>query len=154
MKSIFPILLLLGFASCAHLADNPTRADEADDIGEAVFRFQIQKADPANPKLYFLEVGEKQDPSDAFMTRFEGHTPPVRKYSECTGYNIRGVFDKKTNEKGKILRIDKISWRWNSTVRVEGGMYSAGLGASGNTYILEKQEGEWKVIKAKTNWVS
>ena len=77
-------VLLLTAISCSGLSKlDKTQAE--DDIREAVFRFQFN----ANGKslgrpahVYCLSASE-DSLSDAFMRRFEGHVPPVKRRSRC-----------------------------------------------------------------------
>src|SRR5262245_52028284 len=83
---------------------------ERDDIREATFRYMFthnasgQKPDAG---VYCLEI-EDADPSDAFMARFAGSMPPVKKASQCTASGEDGVRDKKTKKPGLILRVEAV----------------------------------------------
>src|SRR5688572_11848017 len=79
-----------------------SRAAVKDDIREAVFRYQLHPPEvridlkkypkprlpsgkePYTPliKVFFLETENGTDPSGAFMKRFAGHRPPVKKVSQ------------------------------------------------------------------------
>lgn len=67
-----------------------TEAQEKLDICEAVFRYQFEhnaSGAQQKAKAYFLKIHNK-DPSDEFLARFKGHTPPVKKGSD---FAIRGA---------------------------------------------------------------
>ena len=159
MKTIARLFLLFAFTSLGFAADK-ARESQTDDIREAVFRWQFEQNgsyQKQSAKVYFLEVGEKEgDPSAEFIKRFAGNKPPVRKRSECN-IDMRtnvGVTDKKTGEKGLILRVWKIEWKSDTEVDVKGGYYEHGLSASGNTYTLKKKNGKWTVTNDKLHWMS
>ena len=74
-----------------------SRASQEDQIREAVFRYQFQHNQSGiqdQARVYCLTSGswnEDDDPSDEFMTRFQGHVPPVKKGSQCSfDYERRG----------------------------------------------------------------
>jgi len=156
VKTITSLLLLFLFTSVGFSADN-ARKNEEDDIREAVFRWQFEhnaSGQQQKAEAYFLQVGEKGDPSDAFMERFAKHKPPVRKGSACTADMAKGVLDKNTGEKGLIFRVTSIDWKSDSEVNVKGGYYEAGLSASANTYTVKKEKGKWRVTNDKMDWIS
>lgn len=76
---------------------NPDRSAIEDDIREAVFRYQFNHNASGlkqNAKVYYLSFGEEgKEPSDAFLERFKGHTPPVKKASEFNGGQQGLVFN-------------------------------------------------------------
>lgn len=157
MKTIAQLLLLLALSSIGFAADK-IRESQADDIREAVFRWQFDhNASGVQKKAqaYFLEVGEKGgDPTEDLLKRFTDHKPPVRKVSACTASADKGVLDKKTGERGLIFRITRIEWRSDSEVDVIGGYYEAGESGSGNTYTVKKEKGRWKVTNDKMHRIS
>ena len=156
MKTVTSFLLLLIFASVGLSADD-ARKNQEDDVREAVFRWQFEhnaSGQQKKAKAYYLQIGEKGDPSDAFMKRFAEHKSPVRKVSACTADSGKGVLDKKTGERGLIFRVTSIEWKSDTEVDVKGGYYEGGLNASGNTYTVKKENGKWKVTNDKMHWIS
>jgi hypothetical protein len=156
MKTAFYSLFLLVSASLCLAADK-SREVESDDIREVVFRWQFDhnaSRQNRNPEVYFLAVGEKdRDPSAVFMKRFTGNKPPLRRASQCRK-STRGVFDKKTGERGLVFRVERIEWKSDSQVDVDGGYYEDGMSASGNTYTVQKTKGKWKVTNDEMHWIS
>lgn len=154
LLAILPLFLFLApFARAAP----ETRAVQEDNIREAVFRHQFgnnASGQKQGAKVYFLSLGWKTDPSDEFMARFAGNTPPVKKVSEADSSAMKGVHDKKTGESGLIFNVGKITWKSDTEATANGGYYKAGLSASGNTYTLEKKDGVWTVTKDVMNWIS
>jgi hypothetical protein len=108
-KSLSILILLFSLVSAGY-SDSTERQSQEDDIREAVIRWQIDRFGstdlaPENPKVYFLGVGEKiSDPSEAFIKRFIGNKPPVRKISACD-MSPRGDFDRITRERGYLLKV-------------------------------------------------
>jgi len=153
------ILILLFSLASFDLGAEPARQNQEDDIREAVFRRQLNEfgstglpdtAPRDMPKAYFIGLGEKDDPSDAFIKRFNGHKPPVRKLSACK-MSVDGDFDKKTGERGYVLSVGTITWKSDTEVDVNGFWHVSGLCASWDTYTLKKQNRKWKVTKDKIN---
>ena len=101
---------------------------------------------------YYLKLAGG-DPDNAFLKRFEGHQPPVKKYSQCSAKGMV-VRDNETGGEGLLFQITTITLLDDDTAQVKGGYYQGGLSASGNTYSLEKKEGRWIVVKAVTHWMS
>jgi hypothetical protein len=120
------------------------RADELHDVFEVVFRYQfennasgLQQDAPA----YFLSIN-KEDPDEAFLNRFSGNKPPVRKGSEFAV--------------GDGVKFYIRSWKWASIdlVEIAGGYYEGGVSASGNRFIVVRKEGRWFVDKDTMDWIS
>jgi hypothetical protein len=87
------------------------------------------------------------------MTRFAVDPKPVRVGSACT-QSGNGVFEKTTNGRGLVFRIDSVKLVDKDHATVNGGYFEAGLSASGNVYTLERQKGAWVVTKDEMTWIS
>jgi hypothetical protein len=150
------MLLITGtLAVCG--AETARQTDEMN-IREAVFRCQFTNdASGVNlkGKVFFLQMGEdkKADPSDEFMQCFAGHTPPVRKASACE-IRPHGPVDRKTGEAGLVFHVGAIKWISDTDVDVEGGFYEGMRSAAGYTFTLKKEDGKWRVIKSRLEWIS
>ena len=150
------ILPVLGFAPVVFAGDVALEKEE-NNIREAAFRFQFghyATGEQKSAKVYFLACGEsKPDPSDEFMSRFAGHTPPVSKLSACEANAIKGVHDKKTGEQGVVFTVSYfINWDSTNTAFVTGTYYS-GRSFSENSFYLKKENGNWKVTNEDVRWV-
>jgi hypothetical protein len=113
-------------------------------ICEVLFRHQFTNnvsAAQQKAAAYFLTIDERDPPAE-LLDRFAGHSPPVRPRSE---FQLG---------KGLLFNIDTLVWLDEVTVEVEGGYYEGGLSASGNTYVLRRENGTWKVIKKKPGWIA
>ena len=123
------------------------------DIREATFRYQFANNASGQQQRagsYYLAIpaGRKSgDPDDAFLKRFAGNKPPVKKQSDCDPSGEKGVVDKQTGERGVEFRTGKIKWVSDTEVQVSGGYYEAGESSSGNVYYLKKVNGKWTVTK-------
>lgn len=145
MKTILHLLLSFAFTSFGLAADK-ARESQTDDIREAVFRWQFDhtgSGQQTNAQVYFLEIGEQGDPTDAFMNRFAEHRPSVRKVSACSA-GVSGVRDKKAGGRELVFRVTNMEWKSAAEVDVTGGYYEAGLSGSGSTYPLKKEKGRWR----------
>lgn len=158
MKPLLTLILVCVSSVC--LAEPPNKAAEELDIREATFRYQFQKnasGQQQHAKSYYLAIqvdGKPTDPDDAFMKRFAGNNPPVKKRSECDTSTGKGAIDKKTGQLGLVFNTGPIKWVSDTEVEVSGGYYEAGLSASGNTYYLKKVHGKWRVVKDVMVWIS
>lgn len=157
---------------------------EADDIREAVFRYQFDHNGSGlktNAAGYYLEIetteGANTDPDDAFLKRFANNKPSVRKRSdarvameECENQrkdqeipfmsplsqncNDFGVIDRRSGRQGLIFYQDSLKRISETKAEVSGGYYEGGESSSGNTYTVEKQNGKWIVTNKVTRWIS
>jgi hypothetical protein len=152
---IVGLMFLLCLAGCKQLAPNPS---EADDVREAVFRWQFDhnaSGQQQKAKAYYLDIGEKgADPSDEFLKRFADTKPPVRKRSAADVDIKSGVTDKATKERGLVFSVKSIRLKSSTEAEAEGGYYEGGLSASSNTFIVKKTKGKWSVSNDKMNWIS
>lgn len=166
MKTLVHFVVLLAFADSI-FAVEPKREDQADDICEAVFRYQIGLEPPGekeNSPAFFLAVVQDDyivsssskrndsnslDPSDEFMKRFADFKQPVRKYSKC---NVEAATDKVTGAKGLILLITSITWKTDSEVEVRSGANRGPSHSSGYRYTLKKEKGKWTVADHQKLW--
>ena len=155
----FAILVYAVEHSYRSPSPGPERDKQEDNIKEAVFRYQfVHNASGLQQKagVYFLSlwgVGEDgKDPSDDFMRRFAGHTPPVKKFSRASFED--GLKDEETGARGLIFRVTVIKWITGSRVEVGGGYYEGQVSSSGNTYYVEKRDGKWVVVRDKMYWIS
>jgi hypothetical protein len=138
----FIAAVLLVFVSISPAQTASARKSQEDEIREAVFRYQFDhnaSATKNNAAAYCLAIGKKDSsPSDAFIRRFRGHNPPVRKVSECR-------YNKSTGERevgGKTaltFQVSTITWRSDSEVEVKGG-YSEGYELIGQ-HVQSGQKG-------------
>ena len=120
-----------------------TRA-QALEIAEATFRYQFKhnaSGQQQKAPAYFLSLFGK-DPDDAFLKRFEGHKPPVKKGS---AFEVG---------KGLLFTVVRMRRASNVMVEVSGGYYEAGLSSSGNTYVVELKDGKWVVTGDTMHWIS
>lgn len=157
----------------------PARRVQEDNIRETVLRYQFQHngsgiqqnagayyislydegVEPASPVKEFalivhaLVFDRPGVPSDGFIRRFRGHSPPVKKVSQCI-LEINGIRDRKTGQRGLMLSVGRIKWINDQTVEVNGGYYEGGMSASGNTYRVVRREKTWVVVSDKLEWVS
>lgn len=123
------------------------------DMAEAVFRYQFENNGSelyTDASAYFLEV-RKTDPEDAFINRFKGLQPPVKKKSQCSTKGMR-VTDRKTGKRGLMFNVDKTAMTGADTAEAWGGYLEGELSASSNIYFLNRKNGKWSVEKDKVNW--
>lgn len=114
-------------------------------------------------KIYFLCMDEiwtnssprtlRIDPSDEFLKRFAGRTPPVRKSSACVDHG-KDVVDKNTGQRGIIFTMSHLKWISGTEVEAFGKTYEAGLAAEWAAYALTNASGQWKVTGRKAGGIS
>jgi hypothetical protein len=147
------------------------RSAQEDDIREVVFRYQFGKnasGQQQNTGVYCLEIVPRDlgkqpidpdysvnpvDPGEAFMKRFAGNQPAVKKGSECS-QSVDGVKDKATGASGLVFRVENIRWLKDTEVEVGGGYFEGGLSASGNVFKVAKESNKWVVKEDRMLWIS
>src|ERR1700731_3005310 len=127
------IVVVAGFGVLVYIDEHyyrdlsriPDRGKQEDDIREAVFRSQLANEERRprqwKPAVYFLSLrggmgGDGKDPSDDFMKRFAGHTPPVKRYSESSIDDEQNIIDDQTRARCVIFFVTKIVWFGKSKV--------------------------------------
>jgi hypothetical protein len=157
------VILLAGTCPIGSAADtNSTKAlrdlfegTECEDIMEACFRYQFLHFDPCFQEMtnvFFLSISfasPSGDPSDDFMKRFAGHTPPVKRRSQCKPL----VVDKETGKNGIILNIFLVTMVSETEVKVEGNNIYAPLDGFDCTYHLKKEKSKWMITKYESPYV-
>lgn len=150
------LIILLGSA-CA-----PDRTPELEDVREATFRYQFRENASGlqqRAAVYFLALrdpknGQRLDPSDTLMRRFENHRPRVARASAARTSAVDGVVDKISSERGLIFIVGEVRWLARDRAEVKGGYYEAGESSSGNVYQLRKRNGKWEVVSNRMLWIS
>src|SRR5205823_535350 len=110
--------------------------------------------------VYFLAIGRDKDPDDAFMKRFAGHKPAVKKFSasyvdqKAKDYMMSAVKDKTTQEAGKVFYVGNIKWLARNRVQVRAGYFAGGLNAEDSLYTLVRKGGSWSVVKISATIMS
>lgn len=147
-----------------------------DDIAEAVVRHQLHDF---RGEIAFLinkrNDADDTDPSDAFLKRFAGHHPPVKKESDATiavpgsepptrslwqrllgkeppptparsFYDSRPrIVDRVTGAVGTKFRVGAITRVADERADVEGGWYAGPGAAWDGMYHLRREDGRWIV---------
>jgi len=132
---------------------------EENEIRETVFRYMFpdgaQKDEPGTLALLCISFDKNgPDPTDAFMARFTGHKPPVRKASHCKWGKNGGVIDRGSGKPAAFYHVPSINWISVSKAEAYGESYLGTMGATGFTYIVEKINGKWLVTKDEGGWIS
>jgi hypothetical protein len=128
---------------------------EEDNIREAVFRYLFWHNASSlqfGARVYYLSVGYDEDPTDEFISRFKGHTPPVKKLSLLK--DELKVINRERGNWGLIFTVAIIQPLTRNKVIVDGGYYEGPLSSSGNTYTVERVRGKWVVTKDLMRWIS
>jgi hypothetical protein len=143
------------------------RAAELLNVEEAAYRYEIVefRSQPQPlPLTYCLAETAVDDPFIApvwtdppaeLMARFRDHRPPVKRMAVCRIHpDVSGVTDIETGGLAVIFRVTPPAWESDTEATVDGGYYKNGLSASGKTYRLRYQAGEWVVVDVVPRWIS
>jgi hypothetical protein len=156
MKRLASLLFVVALLASCSQPPALDRSKAENDVREAVFRYQFQygapKA-PERPAAYFLFVGKPgADPSDEFMRRFAGMTPPVKKGSKAKSDAPEGVLDSETGKPAVIFSVGAVDWIHDRLARTSGGYFVSSWNSSGSDYTLEMREGKWVVVIDGKQW--
>ena len=157
-RSVFVLLVLAvlfattgcaaGSAATANnSAVSPDRTAAADDIAEAVFRYQFEHNASAIQKgaeKYCLSLPGERTPSAEFLQRFAGNRPPVAAADQC----------ERKSGKNLIFRVQKLDWRKDNEVWVRGGYWEGNLSSSIELYRVVNDNGKWVVKGARMEAIS
>ena len=155
MKCLTASLFLI--ASCVVA---PALAAPADDVREAVFRYQMRQCAPVLPvhraTVYFLGFGylttdgaRFADPSAVFMRRFAGGRPLVRAVSDAVSTQYARK-DRKTGRLGPLLVIWQIKALKSNKAVVKGEIIAGMLLATDYEYTLTNDGKRWRVVGSET----
>jgi len=150
MRRLAAILLIIILAGCSRSTVDRTKEDNR--IREAVFEYQMGQyiAD-----VFFLSIGEAAgDPNAEIMSHFDGHNPPVKPVSQCAAAGGASINDAATGDTGIIIKAAAIKWISDTEVEVKGGYFAGVKAASGDTYHVVLQNGDWVVDKDRVDWES
>ncbi len=153
------ILILVVALTLTALAAEQPRESNADNVREVAFKSLIYEAAASRDgyRVYFLSLGTTWtndtpfmiDPSDGFMKRFAGRTPPVKKVSQSKKGEGGEVLDKNTGQRGVIFTVTDIKWISDKEVEAECSVYKAGLNGYAHKYTLSSRNKQWKVTSKK-----
>ena len=140
-------------------ADPALQEAEEGNVREVAFKTLIYEAAAAQEgyKVYFLSLGNTWtndrpfgiDPSDGFMKRFEGRTPPVRKASQSKIGEEGEVRDKSSGQRGVIFTVTDLKWVSDQEVEATCSVFKAGLNGYTFKYTLTRKNNQWKVTNKK-----
>jgi hypothetical protein len=126
-----------------------SRNIEEENIAEAVFRYKFENfSDGRKFSVYFLWLRDGRDPSDDFMKRFVGDTPPVKKASQSVKVSD-GVKDKETGKRGVIYGIPRIKWLNDNEVDVSVSKWVWGWGQYGYVCRVVRENDRWVVKRCE-----
>ena len=171
MRLLLPILVCLLCISCTtsrpdHVTSLPNDArslEGREDIIEVVFRYMCQP-EPVEKdvshnvnlvhKVYFLGVGDSQDPSSELLKRLGDLKEPVKPIS-AGEWKDSFVYDKATGERGAAFYVRSISMRSHNDAEVEAVIHpGGGLSASGPIYRVTRKNRKWMVVGQRLKWIS
>jgi hypothetical protein len=154
--AILLIVVIIGFG-CTSENIIESQLSEEDRIHEAIFRYQFENNASGWGKeanVYFLSVGNYEDPSPELLEQFSGHIPVVKPVSASTlEPGTAQVLDIETGLPGLIFRVDGIRWLSDNEVEVDGGYDEASESATGNIYRAIKQSDGWEVVDCQMLWI-
>jgi len=137
--------------SVAFLSSTSASDQESDDIREATYRYMFGEPSKQD-SMYCLSIYDK-DPSEAFIARFAGNQPSVKKGSECEP--LEKATDPSPRKPSPVAfvtyYVDRPS---GERAEVLGAYFKNGRNAAESLFYVERIGGKWKVVKAVQRWIS
>jgi hypothetical protein len=154
-----PVAFILSCAGCGEspvVAPTPVPADPVADVQEAVFLQHfgsnlsgLQQGAAA----YCIGLADQRDPDPAFLLRFRGHQPPVKKRSDCV-FEVSGVRDLATGRPALVFDTDSVTLLGENDAEATGAYFEGGLSAGGSRFRLARRNGRWEVTDQQITFIS
>jgi len=147
-------VVLISIAVCVscNVPPQSSKTNENEAIAESVFRYQLEQVASKNAQRYFLSLGDRKDPTDTFMRRFDGYPRPVKRYSESIYQNGR-VTEKATGQSGIQLQVTSIKWVGRFEIEVEVFWLAGREDFVNQRLQVYKENGIWSVKSVKETLV-
>jgi hypothetical protein len=124
------------------------REAEAKDASDKAIAKQL------NFSVFFVSI-DGEDPSDAFMKRFDDLPRTIRKASsEVPNKGVHTPEDKSTGKAGIIFHAEKLQWHNKDLVDVQAGYYCGGTCAAGITFTVKRENSKWMIKSSHMNPIS
>jgi hypothetical protein len=125
-------------------------AAEQDAIREAVLRDMFKR--PVGIRhLIFVRCDKDKDPSESLIANLADTKLRFRKASRVKEGPSQTTdwmyFDRDTGEPGVIVTLSCIRRTIRGRAELRGQHSKAGLNGFGDTYLVEKKDGRWVVVK-------
>ena len=137
-------------------APTPVPADPVADVQEAVFLQHFANnlsGLQQGAAAYCIGLEDQRDPDPAFLRRFSGHQPPVKKRSDCV-FEVSGVREIATGRRALIFDVDSVTLLGENDAEATGAYYEAGLSAGGSRFRLARRNGRWEVTDQQLTFIS
>ncbi|MBI3853312.1 MAG: hypothetical protein HY298_23950 [Verrucomicrobia bacterium] len=157
MRHAKTIVILILAASLAGLGYRlflytPTEFSQVDvaafesDVTETLVRELLQHVGTNQASVCFLAFGHRlTPPSDAFLSRFAGHLPPLRSYAASRVSPSGDILDSSSGKVGVIIQVAKIERKSDGEFEAEAAL--SNLPASRNRFIytVVQRDGRWMI---------
>jgi hypothetical protein len=148
MKAILISVLMAAFvaAPMVQKGGEPSRADQEDNLREAVFHYQF-KSFELLVAYHFISVNGK-NPSAAMLQRFHGEQPPVLPVSECEKLKkpMKLVQNRNDYKQGVLFNQGQIKWISDTKADVDGSFECGDIcDEATGVYHASRQDNKWVV---------
>ncbi|MGI8468873.1 MAG: hypothetical protein ACR2N3_10505 [Pyrinomonadaceae bacterium] len=155
--------IILAFSVAGQTKKNSeTSLSDEDTIREIVFKKILPEktSDIGDLRDFYLSVDDGENPSSNLLKRFDEYQKKnrvkIKRVSESFISKNDGdmVLDEITKKQGILFSVSKLRWKNKDEVKVNAGSYIGNMGSDSCTYILKRQNGEWKIVAAEECVVS
>jgi len=149
MKTILISILMaavVGAPALQKTAGGAPRADQEDNIREAVFRYQFKSFDLL-VAYHFISMYGK-NPSAAMLQRFHGEQPPVLPVSESEKLKkpMKLIQNRNDFKQGALFNQGQIKWISDTKADVDGGFECGDIcDEATGVYHVSRQDNKWVV---------
>lgn len=151
----FSLLALCLPAYSRTTSNKPTRAEQEDEIREAVVRY-LALGWSGHDRVFFISI-EGRDPSDQFLSRLKGLAPQVKKASDSKDVKQENSFfsdvrDKVNDKAGVVFSVETIVWTQEYAAEVPGSYRCGILCGGGSKFRVTRKGHKWVVEPGATIW--
>jgi hypothetical protein len=148
MKAILIPVLMAALVAAPSLqkGGEPSRADQEDNLREAVFHYQF-KSFELLVAYHFISVNGK-NPSAAMLQRFHGEQPPVLPVSEAEKVKkpMKLVQNRNDYKQGVLFNQGQIKWISDTKADVDGSFECGDIcDEATGVYHASRQDNKWVV---------
>jgi hypothetical protein len=148
MKTILISVLMAAFVAAPALqkGGEPSRADQEDNLREAVFHYQFKSFELV-VAYHFISVNGK-NPSAAMLQRFHGEQPPVLPVSECEKLKkpMKLIQNRNDYKQGVLFNQGQIKWISDTKADVDGSFECGDIcDEATGVYHASRQDNKWVV---------
>lgn len=149
------VMIVGSYLAFSPLQTGGQRSTEEDEMAEVIFRHAIGEHQESCDSI-FLDLGERGDPTDDFMKRFENYSPRVKKGSQSGIYQMWGhtVVKAPDDSRCKLtLTFNQSDEPQDAEHRITLSTHTTSGHQSNYVYRLVRNDDEWSILDIKLGFI-